>query len=136
MILRKVLRYILLTLVGVVAFFIILMIFSIAPVDRTTADLLPSYDTTMKRIETLQVGLTTTSGSFSVGFGETNITPSEPIPTAGYGKRMGKPYHSVHDSIFVRAMVITNGVNKVAIVSADLLIMPPTVTALLDEKLR
>jgi neutral ceramidase len=136
MILRKALRYLLLTLVGVVAFFVILMIFSVAPVDRTNADLLPSYDTTMKRIEALDVASREPSAGFSVGFGKTNITPSEPVPTAGYGKRMGKPYHSVHDSIFVRAMVITNGVKKVAIVSADLLIMPPTVTALLDEKLR
>ena len=136
MVLKKILRYALLTLAGVVGFFVILIIVSVAPIDKTGAFLLPSYDTTMNRIEALDVDIAEPSAGFSIGFGKSNITPSQPIPTAGYGKRMGKPYHLVHDSIYVRAMVITNGTGKVAIVSADLLIMPPTVTARLDEKLR
>ena len=136
MFLKKTLRYALLTLAGVVGFLLIFIVISIAPVDRTGAFLLPSYDTTMKKIEALDVDIAKPSTAFSIGFGKTNITPSQPIPTAGYGKRMGKPYRAVHDSIYARAMVITNGVNKVAIVSADLLIIPPTVTAILEAKLR
>ena len=135
MVLKKILRYALLTLAGVVGFFVILIIISVAPIDKTGAFLLPSYDTTMNRIETLDFDIAEPLAGFSIGFGKSNITPSQPIATAGYGNRMGKPYHLVHDSIYVRAMVITNGTAKVAIVSADLLIMPPTVTARLDEKL-
>ncbi len=41
----------------------------------------------------------------------------------------------MHDSIYVRSLVIDNGTQRVAIVSADLLIIPPTVTALLEMEL-
>ena len=41
----------------------------------------------------------------------------------------------MHDSIYVRTLVIDNGTQRVAIVSADLLIIPPTVTALLEKEL-
>jgi neutral ceramidase len=64
-----------------------------------------------------------------------NITPPYPTPTAGYGKRRGKVYTSVHDSVYVRAIVIDNGITKAAIVAADLLIIPPTVIKLLQSRL-
>ena len=48
---------------------------------------------------------------------------------------MGKLYESVHDSIYVRTLVFDNGSNRVAVVSADLLIIPPTVTELLEKEL-
>ena len=41
----------------------------------------------------------------------------------------------VHDSIYVNTTVINNGKNKIAIISADLLIIPPEVTLILKEKL-
>ncbi|MBA4054971.1 MAG: hypothetical protein C0490_09690, partial [Marivirga sp.] len=54
---------------------------------------------------------------------------------AGYGKRLGRLFESVHDSIYVRTMVVDKGGKRVAIVSADLLIIPPTVTAVLEKDL-
>jgi len=57
------------------------------------------------------------------------------VATAGYGKRKGKIIEGIRDSVFVRAMVLHNGSQRVAIVSADLLIIPPTVTALLEREL-
>lgn len=131
---KKILRYILLTLAGLIGFVILFVMASVAPVDRTPARELLYFTKMMARLDTLE--LRTESGQgFFVGFGKTNITPSEPIATAGYGKRRGQPYHLVHDSIYVRAMVVGNGSTRVAIVTADLLIMPPTVTKALEEKL-
>jgi hypothetical protein len=72
---------------------------------------------------------------FKVGYGIGNLTPDAKLATAGYGNRRGKDFTSVHDSIYVRAMVIDNGTTKVAVVTADLLIMPPTVTELLEKEL-
>jgi len=72
--------------------------------------------------------------SLKVGWAKINITPFKPIPLAGYGKRKGKHYEAVHDSVFVRAIFIENNGIKSAIVSADLLIIPPTVSDLVKER--
>ncbi len=78
---------------------------------------------------------TTTALHFKVGWAKVNITPATPTPMAGYGNRRGKLYTSVHDSVYVRAIVIDNGVTQAAIVSGDLLLIPPTVTKILQSKL-
>ena len=69
------------------------------------------------------------------GWAKVNFTPTSPTPTAGYGVRQGKVYTSVHDSVFVRALVFDNGNVRAALVAVDLLIVPPTVTELLKKKL-
>ncbi|HEU5148801.1 MAG TPA: neutral/alkaline non-lysosomal ceramidase N-terminal domain-containing protein, partial [Chryseosolibacter sp.] len=132
---RIFLRYVALTLVGIVAFLLIFILISVAPVDRTPVRETTSYEEMMKRLDHLEIEIPDPESGFSTGFGKANITPSQPMATAGYGKRRGKPYEEVRDSIFVRAMVISNGAAKVAIVSADLLIMPPTVTRVLETRL-
>lgn len=73
--------------------------------------------------------------SLLAGWSKANITPTAPGPLAGYGKRKGKPYELVHDSVFVRTAVLKSGNLRAALVSADLLIIPPTVTARVKEKL-
>lgn len=72
----------------------------------------------------------------NVGWAKVNFTPKSPTSTAGYGVRQGALYTSVHDSIYVRAIVIDNGTTKAAIVAADLLIMPPAVTEQLKTKMK
>lgn len=133
--LRKSLRYVLLTLTGVITFLIIFLIISVAPVDETPVTALPSYKAMMETLDHIDIEVPAGQKQFSVGFAKVNITPSRPVSTAGYGSRKGRPYLQVHDSIYVRAMVVDNGAVKVAIVSADLLIVPPAVTRILDERL-
>lgn len=132
---KKVARLILLTLAAVVILLLVIVAITVARVDRTPADELASYDTMMSELGELSIDIAKPSHGFTVGFAKANITPSHPVSLAGYGKRRGKPYKTVHDSIFVRAVVISNGSEKVAIVSADLLIMPPKVTELLEVRL-
>jgi hypothetical protein len=72
--------------------------------------------------------------SLKIGWAKTNITPEKPMPMAGYGKRKGAPYTAVHDSIFVRTIVLGDESQKVALVAADLLIIPPTVTSLVEQR--
>jgi neutral ceramidase len=64
----------------------------------------------------------------SMGWSKVNITPPFAVPTAGYGNRKGQPIGVVHDSLYVRAFVFDNNGAKSAIVSCDLLIIPPEVT--------
>lgn len=76
------------------------------------------------------------SSALQAGWAKVNITPASPTPTAGYGNRRGRPYTAVHDSVYVRAMVIDNGHTKAAIIAADLLIIPPTVIESFKAKLK
>jgi hypothetical protein len=133
--LKTILRYVLLTLTAIAGFLLIFILIAVAPVDETPAKSLPSYEKMMGRLDAIEIDIPRARKGFSVGFGKVNITPRSPVSTAGYGKRRGKAYLHVHDSIYVRTMVIDNGAAKVAIVSADLLIMPPAVTRILDQKL-
>jgi len=64
-----------------------------------------------------------------------NITPASPGPMAGYGKRRGKHYEAVHDSIYIRTVIFDNGMTKSAIITADMLIMPPNIVARVKELL-
>jgi neutral ceramidase len=45
----------------------------------------------------------------------------------GYGDRMNKPAEGVHDSIWVKAVILSDGQNKYAIVTLDILALPPNV---------
>ncbi|HZB14980.1 MAG TPA: neutral/alkaline non-lysosomal ceramidase N-terminal domain-containing protein [Chryseolinea sp.] len=116
------------------ALFTIFVIIAIAPLDKKVG-YEPLLDTMEARIHDVDKKPGPGSSRFTVGYSKINLTPSEPVATAGYGKRLGKLYESVHDSIYVRSFVIDNGTQRVAIVSADLLIIPPTVTALLEKEL-
>lgn len=62
--------------------------------------------------------------SIQCGAAKQDITPdvkARAIPLGGYGDRMGKPATGIHDPIFARAVVLSDGRRKVAIVSTDLL---------------
>jgi len=109
------------------------LILTIAPIDQhiqrdgMMASMLSQIDT----LSNPQAG----TKEFEVGFSKVNLTPPFRTATAGYGKRLGKDYSAVHDSIYVRTMVIDNGAERVALVSLDLLLIPPEVTALLEVEL-
>lgn len=131
--LKKILRFILVMSVGLLALLLLFIVVSVAPIDRTI-DRKQLYTEMIQRMDTLSHPVINHKG-LSIGFAKVNLTPPYPTATAGYGKRRGKLYESVHDSIYVRAMVIDNGSQRIAVVSADLLIIPPTVTALLEKDL-
>ncbi|MBT1703987.1 neutral/alkaline non-lysosomal ceramidase N-terminal domain-containing protein [Chryseosolibacter indicus] len=137
-VLKKVFKVLLITLLSILVAVILLAVFSIAPVNRTEANQDPSYDLMLQRLDSLKKEFRTTSArhQLHVGYSKVNITPSTPMSTAGYGKRKLARFNAVLDSIYIRTLVIDNGSQRVAIVSADLLILPPTVTAILPAKLK
>jgi hypothetical protein len=133
----KLLRYLLFVLGGLLAIIIVFLLVSIAPIDRTLPQEKAFYSSMMERLDSLKGELQKKPlHQFKVGFAVENLTPSYKTATAGYGNRRGKLYSSVRDSIQVRCLVIDNGAERIAIVSADLLIIPPTVTAILEPKLK
>lgn len=133
---KKALRYLLFLIGFVVLAVVLFFVLTIIPLDRTPYKQKDFYPVMMSRLDSLgDIPVKEPSRGFSIGYGVVNLTPAEPTATAGYGNRRGKKYTTVHDSIFVRAVVISNGAERVAIVSADLLIIPPAVTSVLQKDL-
>src|SRR5688572_12504770 len=133
---KKVLRRVLTGLLLFTAAIVIFLLASIGLVDRTPASQSQGYKETFDAVGKLSLASDSGSASkFLIGFSKVNLTPSEPVALAGYGNRKGKKYTSVADSIFVRTIVIDNGSKKIAIVSADLLLIPPKVTMALEQQL-
>jgi hypothetical protein len=124
----RLLGWVLLTVLGLL---LVLAAVSLAPVDRTPYTETDAYRQTQAAFQRLkQTTPPVAPGQpLRAGWARVNLTPPQPGPTGGYGVRRGADYTSVHDSVFVRALVFDNGLTRAALVSADLLIIPPTVTA-------
>jgi len=70
------------------------------------------------------------------GVAVVDLTPPLELksPLGGYGARMNKPAEGVHDRIFAKALVLSDGTRKFALVTADMLGFPPPVKpAVLDQ---
>jgi neutral ceramidase len=122
-------------LLGILILILIFLAFTIAPVDRTDYREMSYFQEMNTLLDSWKPAIDTTQ-NLKAGWAKINLTPSKPTPTAGYGDREGKPYQSIHDSVYVRAIVLSTAQKPIAIVSCDLLIFPPEVTILLKEKLK
>jgi neutral ceramidase len=138
----KMLRYFLRVLGVLVALVALVAAFSIRRLDDSPYQQNAFYRTMMARLDSLPNSLInphtpfpTDTGEICVGWSKVNITPNYPVPTAGYGKRKGQTIGVVHDSLFVRAFVFEQKGVKSAVVSCDLLIIPPEVTLQLQREL-
>lgn len=85
------------------------------------------YAATKKRLNAIKI-----NGGYGTalkgGWSKESITANAEIYIAGYGLR-DIPASAVHDSIYVRTVVLDNGQQKVAMITMDLLIAPPLVVA-------
>ncbi len=101
---------------------------SVAPVDRSAHEGKSYYENTYKKIQDLKKQMQTSQiGSIKAGWSKVDLTPEKPLPMAGYGDREGKPYQKIHDKIWVRTLLLENEFQKAALVTADILLMPPAV---------
>ena len=71
--------------------------------------------------------------AIKAGWAKVNITPSFKTPIAN-GQENQK-WTAVHDSIYTRAVVLDNGTTLAAIITIDLVMMPPTVVQELQKRL-
>ena len=58
--------------------------------------------------------------ALSAGVAKVKITPATPIPMSGYDSRK-EPFKGVHDDIFARVVVLSDGIIKAAIISVDVI---------------
>ncbi|WP_090341281.1 neutral/alkaline non-lysosomal ceramidase N-terminal domain-containing protein [Dyadobacter koreensis] len=130
----KILFYIL----GSLLFILLIMVATmVTTVDRTPYKEMAYYKQWKENIGRIanEPAADTTSKQIIAGWAKVNITPQTPGPMAGYGKRKGAHYEAVHDSIYVRTVVVDNGISKAAIITADMLIVPPNITERVKELL-
>lgn len=106
--------------------------------DRSPYQEFIAYNTMIKRLDSLEREYKNPvfGDSLLAGFARISITPVETIPMAGYGARNPMEFEHILDSVFVRAIVLDNGIKKVAILSADLLIVHPDVATALFSKMK
>jgi hypothetical protein len=144
----KLIRYVAYALLGLLGLILLFLAVSLVPASSVPYLQTDAYLQTLKNVDSLRRTLPALPAAapdstparaavpkLKAGWAKVALTPAQATPTGGYGVRNGQPYLSIHDSVFVRAIVLDNGATRVAVVSADLLLIPPTVTAQLREKL-
>ncbi|MDZ4783849.1 MAG: neutral/alkaline non-lysosomal ceramidase N-terminal domain-containing protein [Planctomycetia bacterium] len=77
------------------------------------------------------------AAELKAGVARVDLTPPLEfhVPLGGYGERMNRPAEGVHDRIFAKALVVTAGQQKFAIVTVDIVGFPPTLKPELLERL-
>jgi neutral ceramidase len=133
----KFLKILLYFIGSVLAILLIMVATMVTTIDRTPYKEMPYYKQWKENISKISgpASSDTTTGTLKAGWAKVNITPEKPGPMAGYGKRRGKFYEAVHDSVYIRTVIVDNGMTKAAIVTADMLIVPPNITARVKELL-
>jgi neutral ceramidase len=119
---RKIVRGVVIGLGIFIGLLIVFLLLVIGPVDTTPLDEFDADEKMAAKLDSVRTGYDPSRGDTTIlaGYGISNLTPSFKTATAGYGNRRSKPYTSVLDSLYVRSVVLDNGSQRVAIVSADL----------------
>nr|WP_293845865.1 neutral/alkaline non-lysosomal ceramidase N-terminal domain-containing protein [uncultured Arsenicibacter sp.] len=130
----KYVRIFLKILLGLIALILLFAVANIVPVDNTPYQQTDFYKETGNRLAAL-TRPAPAQAPIQAGWARENLTPSFTTPTGGYGARRGKQWTEVHDSVYVKAVVLDNGSSRVALVALDLLITPPTVAEALKKRL-
>lgn len=79
----------------------------------------------------------TSAAELTAGVATVDLTPPAEMKAAlgGYGERMSRPAEGVHDPIFAKALVVSDGPRRFALVTADVLAFPPPIKPAVVKKL-
>lgn len=113
---------------GKIALIIVVILAAVAvifigPINRRPLDKRDFYIKMENKLDTFSAIRKPATAELGIGWDRENLMPDWITPMAGYAPR--NQYETVHDSLFVHAMVLDNGAARVALVSFDLLITPP-----------
>lgn len=117
---RALLRWI----ISIIVFLLVVALLLFSPIDSSPIEEKSFYQKTLAALDTFRLVDKPASTETKTAWFKVNITPSAPMPMAGYTPR--DHFDAVHDSLFVRGLIISNGNTKVYFISADLLIFPPS----------
>jgi len=125
----------LLKILGVISLVLIALLFVfIQPVDYQHYSEKPHYQASLDELAAFS-NLPLEGDTLKAGWAQVPIIPTFETPMAGYGDRAGAMFEGIKDTLWVRAFVFDNGITKAAMLSADLLIIPPELTLLLENQL-
>lgn len=126
-------------LIGAIALVLIFAaIVCLKPFDSTPYQQCNFYKNEMAVVDNIPAALpeiNNQNAALQVGWARVNLLPPFTTPIAIDADRGGKHFTGVHDSVYVRAFVFKHGNTKIAYISADLLIIPPTVSKMFDTLL-
>ena len=112
---------------------VILTALLIAPIDRSSLEGQTGYQATLLNLDTIKANV---SGAYPnllhSTWAKVNITPSYPMPLAGYTLRDN--FTTVHDSLFCRIIGFRSGDYTAYMLSVDLLLFPPEIQHQLHDK--
>jgi len=116
---------------------IVSVVCSVKPVDNTPYFTTQYYETTQSHFAEQAEACQPVTGPLRAGFGRAKLSPSvgaaqdapeegrfRTVPLAGYGDRQGRPAEGIHDDLWVKAVALEVGTQRVVMVSADALIIP------------
>ncbi|MFP4095460.1 MAG: neutral/alkaline non-lysosomal ceramidase N-terminal domain-containing protein [Cyclobacteriaceae bacterium] len=90
------------------------------------------YQKTLAALDSLKENLSAVEGdTIRAGWSQCNITPAQKLHLMGYGWK--GDYESVHDSLMLRCFVFDDGRQKVALLSYDLMIVHPDLSAAIRQ---
>ncbi len=112
---------------------IVLLITLFAPIDRTPLQEQSFYKAMQNGLNEFNPQEFPSQGQLKVGWSSFNITPSSSMPMAGFTPR--SHFDQVHDSLYTKIVAINNGNATCFLVSMDLLLFPPVIKKLIEEKL-
>ncbi|MFZ9044323.1 MAG: neutral/alkaline non-lysosomal ceramidase N-terminal domain-containing protein [Cyclobacteriaceae bacterium] len=119
------------TIIGFLASVILLANILFTWLDRTPYKETEAYQKTKSALDRYyEYRPTVISDSLQIGWSSASLIPSSQVseaPLAGYGARKPKYATGLLDSVKARTTVVTNGNQKIALVSAELLIIHPEV---------
>ncbi len=123
---------------AVVLLLFVLVAICFKPLDTTPYQQTEFYKKELKAIDSAAYNNQSTiiPNQLQIGWSRINLLPPFTTPIAIDAHRGGKHFEGVHDSIYVRAFVFKKGEQKIAYISADLLIIPPSVTKMFDTILK
>ena len=84
------------------------------------------------------VNVTADTNQIEANVARVDLTPPLNMKFAlgGYGARMNKPAEGIHDRIWVKALVLSGGDKKFALVTLDILALPPNIKPQVLDKLK
>ena len=112
---------------------VVLAMILFAPIDRTPLPEQSFYKAMQNEVSEFSPEKFASQGRLKVGWSSFNITPSSPMPMAGFTPR--NHFDLVHDSLYAKIVAIDNGNATCFLVSMDLLLFPPALKRLVGEKL-
>lgn len=112
---------------------VVLLISLFAPIDRTPLREQSFYAEMQNELKEFSPQKFPSHGQLKIGWSSLNITPSSSMPMAGFTPR--SHFDQVHDSLYTKIVAIDNGNATCYLISMDLLLFPPALKRLIEERL-